>query len=337
MGWFTLYRLSPLNYDSSASLLLAETLLFHSRRFTESLKGDVLRGVHVGLQVGGSGEASVGTGSLKTCQWAQLRPEHAISDEEVGQGHGFFGLEGIKVDIQYEKTTYTALMLRNPDSMHSRQANQVYLPLLVIRMPSALRDSLIAYIGMTFDTRIEPMRLSSQLMGDMLELYLEESVRAGDDQLGKMMRGVQLVLGFRNAVAPDLKTLSVDIRREEVTGFIKKGKAIIQEASSEANAGRRVKRVGDSDQQPKPFMTAMKKYIAEQTSLDMEHKDVFLSKLSCGGFALTADGRAMFINPTPTVLTEDGLPESQATHSAMSSMLAALLAQASARSAQSSV
>jgi len=332
-GSFTLYRLSPIYDSSAASLPLPETLLLHSRRFTESLKGDVLRGVHVGL--GGSGEASIASGSLKACQWTQLDPTAAISDEDGTQGPGIPGLEGIKVDVQYEKTTYTALLLRNRDSTDSRQANQMYLPLLMIRTPPALRDSLIAYIGTTFDTRIEPMRLSSHFMGDMLELYLGELLNAGSEQSEKVMKGIQLVLGFRNAVAPDLKTLSIDIRREEVTGFIKKGKTLIQEASSEGNAGQKVKGSGKSDEQPKPFMTAMKKYIAEQTSMDIYHKDVFFSKLSCGGFVLTADGKVRFF-PASTALTDHGLPENQATSRAMTGMMAKLLAEARARSAQSS-
>ncbi|MCJ1249717.1 hypothetical protein MMC30_006943 [Trapelia coarctata] len=333
-GSFTLYRLSPLYYARSASLLLPETLLLHSRRFTESLKGDVLRGVYVGL--GEGGEVSIASGSLKTCQWTLLDPRSAISDEDENQGLGFPGLEGIKVDAQYEKTTYTALLLRNPDSTASRDTNQIYLPLLMIRMPPALRDSLIAYIGTTFDTRIEPMRLSSYFMGHMLEQYLEESVNAGSEQFEKMMKSIQLVLGFKNIVAPDLKALSIDIRREEVTGFITKGKALIQKASSGGSAGRRVKQSGEGDKQPRPFMTAMKKYIAEQTSLDIEHKDISLSKLSCGGFALSADGKVRFLAPIPTALTEDGLPESQLAQGAIAGMMEQLLAEASARSAQSS-
>ena len=326
-GTFALYRLSPLYYASSTSLLLPETLLLHSRRFSDSLKGDVLRGVYVGL--GDRGEVSTASGALKICQWTLLDSQ---AEEPVSVLPGW---EGIRIDAQYEKSTYTALLLRRSEPPMSREAGQMYLPLLMTRMPPALRDNLIAYIGTTFDTRIEPMRLSSQFMGDMLELYLEDVLAAVNEQYEKRTKGIQLVLGFRNAVSTDLKSLSVDIRREEVMEFIKKGRSLLKKPSSEIDSAvRRANRSGESDKQPKPFMTAMKSYIAEQTALNIEHKDVFLSKLSCGGFVLTADGKVKFLAPTPILATENGLPDSHAPQRIITGVMDALLSEAMARVAQ---
>lgn len=335
---FKLYRLSPLYCPSSVSLLLSETLLAHSRRFTEILDGDVLRGVYVGL--GGSSEASSASGALKACRWTLLDPTAAFSAGAEDQRSAFPGLEGIKVDAQYEKTTYTALLVRKSDSTNSRAAGPINLPLLMTHMPPALRETLIAYIGTTFDTRIEPMRLSSVFMGDMLEVYLEGIMQAGNEYFEKIMKGIQLVLGFRKEVVPDLKSFSIDIRKEEVRGFMEQGRALLTQSPLGDSASRRASEngeVGKHPKRPSPFMAAMKRYFTEQTSLNIEHRDVYLSKLSCGGFVLTADGSVRFLVPPSIALREDGLPQSQTPQSTITSIVEAFLAEASARPAQLSV
>jgi len=337
-GSFKLYRLSPLYYPSSVSLLLPETLLLHSRRFTEILEGDVLRGVYVGL--GESGEASSASGALKTCRWTLLDPTAVFPGETEDQRSALPGLEGIKVDAQYEKTTYIALLVWKLDSTNSREAGPVDLPLLMLRMPPGLRESLIAYIGTTFDTRIEPMRLSSGFMGDMLEIYLEGIIQAGNKYFEEIMKGIQLVLGFRKEVVPNLKSFSIEVRKEEVMGFMEKGRALLKQPPLGYTASKRANEdgeVGKHPKRPSPFMAAMKRYITEQTSLNIEHRDVYLSKLSCGGFVLTADGSVRFLAPPSTVLEEDGLPQSQTPQSTITSIMEAFLAEASARSAQLSV
>jgi hypothetical protein len=313
-GAFALYRLSPLHSAGSTSLLSDNALQIHARRLTDTLKGDALRGVTIGL--GDASDGATPNGPLKDCKWSRLT-ENAVSpgaEESASQENT--GLYGIRVDIQYENNAFIALFLGSDKGTENMTTGVVRLPLLMTRMPTALRERFLSYLAITFDTRVEPMRVSGELMGHMLDDYLEIDLESGLEQFEHTVKAVQLGLGFSQPVAPSLRSVSIDIRREDVLGFIDKGKAALEKAPSNG--------IG-------PFMTAMRQYLLEQTTMDIAHDDVTLTRVSCGGFTISSDGKLKLACINASDTTEDGLDDWQRSQTHATPLLKALLASAEAR------
>ena len=300
-----LYRLSPLHSATPQSFFSEEALLIHSQRFRNILNGDVLRGVHVESSY--QSDVPTAPGSQRACHWTHLNQRVTPGSQGRPQSQASSTFEGIQVDVHSEKNTYTSLLLQKYDAPASPTKDQVHLPLLMTRLPTGLREHLLNYLANTFDVRVESMRLSSQFMGDVLEMYLEETLKGGTEHFEKVPKGVQLVLGFRGPIAPALKNLSIDIRREDVLGFCKKGKVILENLQSKIRhtKGTEYKAYGHSNKNG-PFMTALHLYLIQQAAVDIEHKDVSLSKVSCGGFVLFSDGKVKIHNlPAQPTIEDD--------------------------------
>ena len=197
---FTLHRLSPLHYSSSTSLLTGEVLLDHSRRFSHTLKGEVLRGVQVGEN---EAEGLVKAGKFKACYWTLLI-EDGPGDELQGSERPGGGItNGVKIEMEYEKNQYMALLLRLQDS--KRFDGEVHLPLLLTRMPNALRTVLFDYLATTFDTRVESMRLSSNFIGATLESFLAQISEASVEDLRSIVQRCtsELWIPYANLTRPE--------------------------------------------------------------------------------------------------------------------------------------
>ncbi|MCJ1393888.1 hypothetical protein MMC18_006764 [Xylographa bjoerkii] len=287
-GIFTLHRLSPLHHPIAAPLFGQDTLLAHSRRLKDALQGEVLRGVRVGLN---DQPGSTSLGVLKSCHWRQLLSETTSQVDP----QGVQGFEGIHVELEYETNTYTAFLLRSVELERSEIAGETHLPLLLTRMPSTVRDVLLDYLTPAFDVRIEVMRLSSRFMENTLEKYLEAARPQQPNHFAKQVKSIQLALGFKAPVAPHLRNLTIDIRREDVLEFLNRGKAMI-----------RVRDNGNNAYGSGPFMSSIQGYIQDQTALNMSHGIVSISRLTCGAFVLTTNGKVKLAPlVTPTVAEDE--------------------------------
>ena len=283
---YPLHRLSPLHNLSSLS---PASLTQHARRLLSILRGDVLRGVRVGFE--SIGDGVVNAGRLESCEWKLLanaeaweRQQHA--DEAEQEDNMAKETAGVWIELEYEKTNYTALLLRNPRPRRDRgneasaapaEEGEIHLPLLLTHMPSALRSTLQDYLTTTFDARIEETRLSSTFLAAALEGFLADLSPLGAAGMAKVVKDLQITLAFRIPVTPSLRTLDVTIRREDVWGFLVKGKST---AAGKDGGGA------------KAFMSALGGYLKAHLALDITHEDVRVSKVACGGFVLARDGRA---------------------------------------------
>ena len=287
-GTFTLHRLSPLHHPVAPSLFVQETLLAHSRRLKEALNGDILRGVRVNFH---NQAESTAIGLLQNCHWRSLLLETTSQVDLLG----FPGVEGIHIELEYKTNVYTALLLRSFAIEEPVIPGETRLPLLLTRMPTTVRDVLLDYLTPTFDVRIEPMRLSSQFMEKTLERILE-AVRPYEAPAFEMqVKGVQLVLSFKAPIAPNLKNLTIDVKREDVLTFLNRGRAMIWGQASDGDRSR-----------SGPFMCSIRDYMKDQTALDMNHGLVTVSRLACAGFVLAADGKVKLATPvTQTVLGDE--------------------------------
>lgn len=296
-GTYTLYRLSPLHHSASAAPLAEEAALIHARRLSDALKGDTLRGVKVSF---GEDTVSATTGILKSCQWRSLGAE-AVQGSQVLDALGF---EGLQVDLNYGKNIYTALALRSSRAKALQRPGETYLPLLLTRMPPGIRDVLLDYLTTTFDTRIEPMCLSSLFMEAVLESCLAETDSPESARLEKEIKGIQLVLGFKISTAPELKSLAIDMKKEDVRHFLNRGKLIVKEeivGRQQPGSGKDVKSNGPRG----PFMASVRRYVEDQTAIDMGHASVMISKITCGAFVLFGDGKAKLVAASVVLPAEE--------------------------------
>ena len=287
---FTLHRVSPLRTSDSVDFLSKASLQDHSRRFANALRGNILRGVHVGL---GENEGLPRAGSLRRCQWSFLKPGAVSSsqeeeDEEKSEtGPDGLGLtEGIQVKLEYDRATYYALLVRGPSVSTTCRKGEWCLPLLLSKMPTGLRSVLLDYIAATFDTRAEPLLLNDGLIGEALEGFVDEASRTGRG-LSDSIRDIQLSLGIGGLAHKSLRSVDVTLKREDLAGFFEQGQKLPRKDTRDSRG---------------PFMRGVDQFLSNHLALDRSHLGVHISRVACATFALGSEGRVKIFAPS---LSED--------------------------------
>lgn len=313
-GTLTLHRLSPFHHAASAAPLAEEAASVHSRRLTEALKGDSLRGVKVLIH------EDTTSATLRSCQWRSLCAEAMLGFHEPDTS----GLEGLEIELDYGKHTYTAVALRCTKAKEVQKPGETYLPLLLTRMPSGVRSVLLDYLTTTFDTRIEPLRLSSHFMEDVLEEFLVQATGPDLTRLEKDIKSIQLVLGFKTPIAPELRSLVIDIRKVDVPQFLKQGMSILQQRTIDrANSSRGPE--ATNGKLEGPFMAGVRRHIESQTALDMNHMSIEISRISCGVCVLSADGKIKLSKAPSAFDTAEMQPDDRKYHSVFTLVVQRLL------------
>ncbi|KAK0622122.1 hypothetical protein DIS24_g11389 [Lasiodiplodia hormozganensis] len=300
---YTAYRLSPLYHG--ANILLEETTLrMHARRLRDILRGDILRGVDVG-----AGNADGGSGILESCTWDLIGDEasweklhqqdaEAQEDEQPGDLTDAPSLDpsearGVHVELRYQKASYTALLLRDPED-ESVPAPEGFtaLPLLLVRMPAALRDSFTSYIASTFDARVAPMKLRSRFLSASLETILSHldatasTSFSSASPLPSILSRLQLQLSFPTACpTAALRALDITLSRNDIPELLRRGTALLTANTNNNNITG-------------PFTAALSHYLRTHLALDLAHPGVHISKIALPPLlALSADGRLKLFSP----------------------------------------
>ncbi|KAF4539323.1 hypothetical protein BFW01_g9248 [Lasiodiplodia theobromae] len=298
---YTAYRLSPLYHG--ANILLEETTLrMHARRLRDILRGDILRGVDVG-----AGNADGGSGILESCTWDLIGDEasweklhqqdaEAQEDEQPGDLTDAPSLDpsearGVHVELRYQKASYTALLLRDPED-ESVPAPEGFtaLPLLLVRMPAALRDSFTSYIASTFDARVAPMKLRSRFLSASLETILSHldatasTSFSSASPLPSILSRLQLQLSFPAACpTAALRALDITLSRNDIPELLRRGTALLPTTNNNITG---------------PFTAALSHYLRTHLALDLAHPGVHISKIALPPLlALSADGRLKLFSP----------------------------------------
>ncbi|KAI9851883.1 MAG: hypothetical protein M1838_002454 [Thelocarpon superellum] len=312
---FTLHRLSPLYQDpAGAGLLTSSALALHGRRFRDLLRGEVLRGVRVGL-AGESDDGLRKAGAFVDCtwtvfgdeiRWAQTHSSRPDSPTDLQQPSAPADARGILVQVSYEQATYTALFLRSPEDVDPTDTDgSTQLPLLLTRMPLSLRETFLDYLATTFDTRFSPLTLRSDFLESCFEAFLATltSVPAGEahglpsEALASIFRDVQVSLSFPAPAAPSLRSMDVTIPREDVLTFLEEGRAIYA-SQDPASSARPPPPPSRPTRTSGPFIAALSQYLQCHLALPMSHADVNISKIGCGAFLLGAEGKVKIARPT---------------------------------------
>ncbi|KAL0264705.1 hypothetical protein SLS55_000656 [Diplodia seriata] len=283
---YTTYRLSPL-YHGANTLLDETTLRMHARRLRDTLRGDILRGVDVG-----AGSFDGTSGILESCSWDLIGDEEswetlhrqdidAQEDEQPGDLTDALSLDpsearGVHVELRYQKASYTALLLRDPEADDVQTPEGfTALPLLLVRMPVALRDTFTSYIASTFDARIAPMKLRSRFLSATLETILSHLDVATTGSLSSasplpsILSRLQLQISFPTACPiATLRGLDITLSRNDLPDFLTRGIALLPNTTA------------DDTNITGPFTAALSHYLQTHLALSLAHPGVHISKIA---------------------------------------------------------
>jgi hypothetical protein len=137
----------------------------------------------------------------------------------------------------------------------------------------------------TFDTRISPLQFSSTYLTDAFEKYVADISMGEDGEpldmiersrvLRNAIKETLVVVGFDIlGVSATLKTININIAREDLPRMVARGKKIGREENSDS-----------------PFFDALATYIKGHLALDLRNEKVKIVRVACGAFVLGAEGK----------------------------------------------
>ncbi|KAH6683497.1 kinetochore complex Sim4 subunit Fta1-domain-containing protein [Plectosphaerella plurivora] len=212
---FTAHRVSSLFIGDE--LLTTTRLATIAQRLRDTLVGDVVRGVQVGLEGADAGLGRAGSLELVTVRWFDA--EAMLGDENTNTPRR----EGLSFEMRYENTLCTALLLprlversRNknnildgpfgtddafsvPSTFETPRPNGpddarfLELPLLLTRMPTQLRSFVLDFICRTFDCRVAHLGLGTRSLTTTWERWVQD---AGLPTRGPLAKDLVLTIGF---------------------------------------------------------------------------------------------------------------------------------------------
>ncbi|GAB1202035.1 hypothetical protein APSETT445_000642 [Aspergillus pseudonomiae] len=264
-----------------------EALKVYANRLRDQLTGNVLAEFQVGTSAPSLEEDALSrTGTLKNCSW------EAISSLALETSNAPESPCGILVVLEYENITYKAALLAPPEGSHSRKTS-TYLPLLLTRLPGPLRQTFISFLSANFDTYCSVFRLPSQFLCAGLASYVDALTQGRDREsaasqaiLEDVVKEIQITVSFSTNVAPDLRSLNINIPRGSIKNFLPA--------------------TGNSNQPSGSILSGLSSYIEKHLAMDLDlagssakdspaRKHVRISKIACNGFVLGAEGKMKLV------------------------------------------
>ncbi|KAL8297752.1 hypothetical protein RB597_007231 [Gaeumannomyces tritici] len=336
---FHTYRASPLHVGPQP--LTADRLARVAASLRDALVGDVVRGVQVRLPGaasgpdggGGGGGARYGALVLATLAWARL----AVSedDDDDDDGNGGRQRRGLLLTLRYEAGRCEALFLPpataaadddgNDDPSSSSPPGFLRLPLVLVRMPPALRAAVLGFLAREFDCRFSPLALPGPVLLAVWEGWVRDVGLGGDDEAvaaaaaaasPALRKDVILTLAFhlpspatggggpdaekqeQQQGAPGLRSLDLTLPATDVARFVASGKDVLEEEEEEEEKS------GQGAPTPGPFTAALARYLGHHLALDVHHGAVQVVRVSCGAFVLS-EGRLKLFRPAAGGGTEE--------------------------------
>ncbi|KAF2265994.1 hypothetical protein CC78DRAFT_170434 [Lojkania enalia] len=315
---YYLYRVSPFHHGDSP-LLADRALRTHATRLRDQLKGDNVRGVEVDFA---STEGALpNLGPLEECHWDLLGDEDAfierhrqlfedVEASQISSAVGASQARGIQVTLDYERQSYSALLLRDPEAKVS-PAGFTSLPLLLVKMPALIRDIFLNYLRTNFDAHVAPLKLQSIFLTSTLENYFRHlSAPRSRQSIRDVVRQLQVQLAFPGSTTV-LKHIDVNIAGADVLGFFKRGKLLPNAKDA-------------------PFTTALRSYLQNHLALDISNPKVQISRITCGSFTIQSDRIKILAPDAPddSASGRSGTPETTASQRAVDDLYTSLVREA---------
>jgi hypothetical protein len=299
---FYTFRASPL-FHGKLPLLHKATLSAHARRMRDRLKGDVLRGVQISNQPVDASLLSLGP--LEECRWdllgdeeawrqAHIVPEQDEENDELSQ-IDLNSLEpqhvrGIHIQLKYRRTTHTALLLREPEPTKP-SVQFTSLPLLLLRMPQALRELVISHLSSTFDTRISPMHLYPSFLTASVESLLSRlSAKDSRQSVPEIVGQLKVQLSFcqLSQLGPQyanaLRHTDITIEKDDIQGFLTKGKLLSNQIYNDSRH---------------PFTASLIHYLSAHLAFEPNALLNSISRIDCIPLLMSKEGKVRFAAPRP--------------------------------------
>lgn len=322
---WTLHRLSPLHHGKEFQSVVDNptALKTYATRLRDQLTGDVLAGLQQPAAAGAEDDDGTSKmGALKTCTWESIGMSLINNrDEDGDEDENERGDNGILIVLEYENAIYKAVMLpglkptstsgnaTTPTTTSEREGS-THLPLLMTRLPTGLRQTVISFLSSSFDTYCTALRLPMAFMCTGLETYADAFLSRGEDEddndndndgsgegsdsLQSAVKDMHLTLSFSKSIAPALKALNITVPRASFDEFL---------------------RGSGGSPTSKAFLLNISRYIEKHLSLKLDlsppgpggpgsaaaqtAKHVRLSKIACGGFVLGSEGRIKLVATGP--------------------------------------
>lgn len=243
-------------------------------------------------------DALTTAGALQKVTWRLLpteeswnTPQEEGEEEETRLDETTVTIEqsrGILVTVEYEKNTYTGILLRKVGE--EDEDGFQHFPLLLTKMPGSLRETFLGFLSSTFDTRVSSLHLPRSGVMDAFEKYLEDvCVTEDGDEMeysgrSRSLRGIikeaEVFVGFDlPGGSAALKIIEIHLMREDLPRLLARGKQLRVQGSS------------------LPFMEALTTYVKGHLALDLKHERVRIVRIACGAFVLGAEGKVKFSSP----------------------------------------
>lgn len=213
---------------------------------------------------------------------------------------------GILIVLEYENATYKAVLFpglqptsgtttaTTPTTENTERQGSTHLPLLMTRLPTSIRQTVISFLSASFDTYCTALRLPMSFMCTGLEIYADAflSSEYGDNgTLQSVVKDMHLTLSFSRSIAPALKSLNITVPRASFEEFLRSSSATTTTTTANSKA----------------FLSNISSYIEKHLSLKLDlsaspttaqtpaKQHVRLSKIACGGFVLGGEGRMKLV------------------------------------------
>ncbi|CAH0025304.1 unnamed protein product [Clonostachys rhizophaga] len=330
---FSTHSVSPLYVGPGGLTPVRLELL--SRRLRDVLVGDVVRGIQIGLESSQTPGGQVGPLRSVKLQWFDAKAVLGSATDFQGEGSAWEELSdeekrGLWIQIRHENAAYVAILMpgsagqgelgKSSWEMYPGQeqtgkkldnGNFLRLPLLLLRMPAALKNVIGEWLATTFDCRVSRLALGTRTITAVWEDWIQT--------VGLSPRGPDFVitLGF-NAPLPDpdpsdeedeekktstqsgLRTMDIMIQPKDLQRLVRVGKTLEKkktDAAWEKDPRERRRLAGPNNDngwawrfeegaQSQPFLEALATYIDHHLALNMFHPSVRVEQISCGGFVL---------------------------------------------------
>ncbi|KAK1246450.1 hypothetical protein MKX08_000252 [Trichoderma sp. CBMAI-0020] len=274
---FSTHRVSPLFIG--AQKLDQPRLDRLAHRLRDTLVGDVVRGVQIGLEATDTPMGQVGPLKAVTFRWFQAedilgdKAENwaELSDEQK---------RGLWIEMRHENAAYVALLLPGfsrprqgpstnipaarlwnmgfdtPDMGEADGSQFLRLPLLLLRMPQALKAVIGEWLSTTFDCRVTKLNLGTQTLVSVLESWMPQTglPRADSDLVLTLAFNAPVTDPGREAVLrldgdldededeveatePGLRSMEISISASDLRRFLRAGRMLQKSKQTTSSAG----------------------------------------------------------------------------------------------------
>ncbi|KAF5006041.1 hypothetical protein FDECE_7553 [Fusarium decemcellulare] len=321
---FSIHRVSPLHVGPQG--LTASRLEAVASRLRDTLVGDVVRGIQVGLESIDTPTGQVGPLKAVNVEWFRASTflgEDAPQDDLEALSGDQTELpndqkQGLWINITHENAAYAAILLPGLSSSTqsltgATQDNFVHLPLLLMRMPVQLKTVVADWLSATFDCRVSRVTLGTKTILGVWESWVASigvNHREADFTV-TLAFNAPLPTSDNTASAepgqhpdeetnpPGLRSIDITISAQDLRRFVQAGHKTRSSDKTmwKGDARERRRLAGgnaddgwawrtNGDVKSYPFTEALGSYLQHHLALDLFHPSVHVTQISCAGFVL---------------------------------------------------